>query len=830
MGSFFNIRVASLNCRGINDRAKRVSLFNLLADSNYTIILLQETKIDPSQHHEVVSEWKRGPILLNSVFGKKCGTAVLFNTLNVKIVNDIIDQESRIISVDFEMLGSRFHLVNSYFPNDGPQKYRFIQSMYKYVMSYYPVIWGGDFNLTTDNKIDRWPPKPVNDSHSHVLERVLETFNLEDCCRVLYPDKKWYTYKQVRSGECSMSRIDKILSSKHFKRVAYSQEDGVDSDHEIIMAQLQYQSIAVFGKGLWRNNTKYYKGENFLEDFKMFWNNLKATKSPKYYGNFNKWWNECKYDTKVMLIQLGKKNSQSTRREIGMMKNSLDQVRRAMTQYPWNKIIVKQYFEYKNKIRIKQLKHQKEKLFKEDVNKFLFGDSPTKEFFETFKRRTDPSSKFIYQMKNEKGSVKTNTKEILEIGQRFYQNLFSVKNVTQNNFLEEFFFRYVNTISDEFSELLKASITVEEIWDAIVSFIEGKTSGQDGLGVEFYKTVFSVIKDDLVRLFNSWFEGGFIPAKNLAGLITLIPKKELLDDIVNYRPINLLNVDLKIYTKILCSRLKPMLGMLLHDTQFSQPGKNIGQLVTLIRDLRDDMCNSTRDSFLVSIDFMKAFDNVDHGYIVKLLNKMKFPKKFIDAFQSLYKNAQSKLMINGMLSKRISIKSGIRQGDPLSKDIFTLSLNPLIVCLNENVEVMKYDTISRRKFSTLAFVDDVNMITRGIRSVFRILELIDLFGVISGFRLNFSKTEGFFQDQEGKGEYGTLPPIKWVENMEMLGIHFGKSAWEAKQWESKFIDFKRDVAFFKSKSPTFDGKAMLSKFKLCSIFSYIRRFFQFLMH
>ena len=273
-----------------------------------------------------------------------------------------------------------------------------------------------------------------------------------------------------------------------------------------------------------------------------------------------------------------------------------------------------------------------------------------------------------------------------------------------------------------------------------------------------------------------------------------------------------------------------MLGMLLHDTQFSQPGKNIGQLVTLIRDLRDDMCNSTRDSFLVSIDFMKAFDNVDHGYIVKLLNKMKFPKKFIEAFQSLYKNAQSKLMINGMLSKRISIKSGIRQGDPLSKDIFTLSLNPLIVCLNENVEVMKYDTISRRKFSTLAFVDDVNMITRGIRSVFRILELIDLFGVISGFRLNFSKTEGFFQDQEGKGEYGTLPPIKWVENMEMLGIHFGKSAWEAKQWESKFIDFKRDVAFFKSKSPTFDGKAMLSKFKLCSIFSYIRRFFQFLMH
>ena len=755
MGSFINIKVASLNCRGLNDRTKRKSLFEHIEKSDYTVILLQETKIDPSQHRDIVREWTKGPILLNSIFGKQCGTAVLFNTSQVKVSNDIYNQDSRVISTDFEICGSKFHLVNSYFPNDGAERYAFIQSIYKYVMSSYPLVWGGDFNMTADNRIDRWPPKPTNDAHTHVLKQAVETFNLRDSCRVIYPNRKLFTWKSKKGndGTCSMSRIDKVFVSKHFKIVGYSQKDCFDSDHEIITAQLQYQSIATFGKGPWRNNTKFFKREDFPEKFEILLNRLKDVKRYSYYGNFNRWWNEFKYDVKVMLIQLGKDNSRSERRDLGMMKHSLDQIQRAMSEYPWNKVLVKQYFEFKNKVRIKNLKSVKERLFKDDVNKFLFGDSPTKEFFETFKRRTDPSSKFIYQMKNEKGSVKTNTKEILEIGQRFYQNLFSVKNVTQNNFLEEFFFRYVNTISDEFSELLKASITVEEIWDAIVSFIEGKTPGPDGLGVEFYKTVFSVIKDDLVRLFNSWFEGGFIPAKNLAGLITLIPKKEPLDDIVNYRPINLLNVDLKIYTKILCSRLKPMLGMLLHDTQFSQPGKNIGQLVTLIRDLRDDMCNSTRDSFLVSIDFMKAFDNVDHGYIVKLLNKMKFPKKFIEAFQSLYKNAQSKLMINGMLSKRISIKSGIRQGDPLSKDIFTLSLNPLIVCLNENVEVMKYDTISRRKFSTLAFVDDVNMITRGIRSVFRILELIDLFGVISGFQLNFSKTEGFFQDQEGKGEY-----------------------------------------------------------------------------
>ena len=364
-----------------------------------------------------------------------------------------------------------------------------------------------------------------------------------------------------------------------------------------------------------------------------------------------------------------------------------------------------------------------------------------------------------------------------------------------------------------------------EILDAIFSFSDGKTPGPDGLGIEFYKAVFPLIKDDLVRLYNGWFEGGFIPARNKAGLITLIPKEGPLDEMKNYRPINLINVDLKIYTKILCIRLKPVLNELLHDTQFSQPGKNIGQLVNLIRDLRDDMAASSEDSFLLKIDFMKAFDNVDHNYIVKVLSRMNFPSKFIDAFRSLYKNASSKLLINGLLSKRIQIKSGIRQGDPLSKDVFTLSLNPLIEVLNDNQEVVKYDTVSRQRFLTLAFVDDVNAITRQLRSVSRILELIEVFGNISGFQINLLKTEGYFCNQEKYLDTSRFPTIKWVGNMKMLGVCFGSDSWEQEQWENKFIEFKREVAFLKSKCPTFDARAMLSKFKLCSMFSYIAQVF-----
>ena len=326
-------------------------------------------------------------------------------------------------------------------------------------------------------------------------------------------------------------------------------------------------------------------------------------------------------------------------------------------------------------------------------------------------------------MKDADGVLNYETPEILEIGRSFYQNLFSEKDLC-NQDLENRFFENIRCVPGEFLNMIKMTITIEEIWDAIKSFKEGKTPGVDGLSIEFYKLVFPIIKNELVIVFNSWYESGFIPAKNKAGLITLIPKREPLDEIENYRPINLLNVDLKIYTKILCTRIKPVLCHVLHDSQFSQPGKNIGQLVTTIRDLNFDMDQSNEDSFLVSIDFMKAFDNVDHKYVKRLLTRMNFPSKFIEAFMSLYRNASSKLVINGMLSKKIRIKSGIRQGDPISKDVFTLSLNPLIELLNQCRDIEKYDTISNQKFLTLAFVDDLNLVVRWLASLVRALKEI----------------------------------------------------------------------------------------------------------
>ena len=116
--------------------------------------------------------------------------------------------------------------------------------------------------------------------------------------------------------------------------------------------------------------------------------------------------------------------------------------------------------------------------------------------------------------------------------------------------------------------------TVEELWDAILSFKLGKSPGPDGLTIEFYRACFSVIKYDLLAFFNEIKNLQSIPTKVKNGLITLILKGESIPvNIANYRGITLNNVDLKIFTKMLHFRLGPFLENYIHESQFANKGK-----------------------------------------------------------------------------------------------------------------------------------------------------------------------------------------------------------------------------------------------------------------
>ena len=88
----------------------------------------------------------------------------------------------------------------------------------------------------------------------------------------------------------------------------------------------------------------------------------------------------------------------------------------------------------------------------------------------------------------------------------------------------------------------------------------GKSPGIDGLAIEFYKSLFDLIKSYLLQLYSSilFQDENLIPSMTKA-IINLIPKNDKKEHLRNWRPISLLCSNYKILTKILSNRLKTTL-------------------------------------------------------------------------------------------------------------------------------------------------------------------------------------------------------------------------------------------------------------------------------
>jgi mannosylglycoprotein endo-beta-mannosidase len=105
-------------------------------------------------------------------------------------------------------------------------------------------------------------------------------------------------------------------------------------------------------------------------------------------------------------------------------------------------------------------------------------------------------------------------------------------------------------VIDEENELLVAEFMEEEIRGAIFQMNHNMALGHDGFPLEFYQVFWNMIKDDLMALFTD-FHKGESPLHSLNfGTIILIPKFKEAKQIQQYRPICLLNVSFKIFTKV----------------------------------------------------------------------------------------------------------------------------------------------------------------------------------------------------------------------------------------------------------------------------------------
>ena len=150
---------------------------------------------------------------------------------------------------------------------------------------------------------------------------------------------------------------------------------------------------------------------------------------------------------------------------------------------------------------------------------------------------------------------------------------------------------------------------------------------------------------------------------------------EGLDD---YRPITLLNTELKILARVLANCLQIAISDLISPEQtFAVKGRSIQDNLHLIREVIEGIEDCT-EAALISLDQSKAFDRVDHRFLATVLETAGFKPEFRRWISMTYHNPQAVVQVNGRRSRVFAIERSVQQGCPLSPLLYVLALEPLL--------------------------------------------------------------------------------------------------------------------------------------------------------
>ena len=114
-------------------------------------------------------------------------------------------------------------------------------------------------------------------------------------------------------------------------------------------------------------------------------------------------------------------------------------------------------------------------------------------------------------------------------------------------------------------------------------------------------------------------------------MITLLPKKEDATQIQQYRPICLLNVSFKIFTKVATNRVSEVASKVIRPSQTAfMPGRHILEGVVVLHETIHELHRKKMDGVIFKIDFEKAYDKVKWSFLQQVMRMKGFDDKWCD--------------------------------------------------------------------------------------------------------------------------------------------------------------------------------------------------------
>ena len=356
--------------------------------------------------------------------------------------------------------------------------------------------------------------------------------------------------------------------------------------------------------------------------------------------------------------------------------------------------------------------------------------------------RDPKGNKRIDSMRDANGKLVTAKQEVADVFALFYETLYTGQPKEVGHALEE----------DECLRESLEPITLEELRAALALMKRGKAKDENGIIAEMLKDG----STDLISVVRGVFNDILLLRKDLPEewrktKLVVIFKKGDPTMAANYRPIAILPILYKLFSRVLCSRLQEYL--MPHqsvDQAAYRKGFSAADHLLTVAQLIERSNEFNFPVWLALVDFEKAFDTVEHGPLWEVLKSQGVPVHYIVLLKRLYRDQTASVQA-GTRSRTFSISRGVKQGDPISALLFIAIMQ---ACFSElqgrwaNANKRRTGVLfgisiapGIRNLTELRFADDVILVAQSKSDVTKMLQDLATFSAKYGLKLHFGKTK-----------------------------------------------------------------------------------------